>query len=316
MSKEKLNKNIPATNRLLKILRQGDQGISPTEIIPDEKIHSVTSLPDQEIITTPKKTPVKKSKGKAKILRISARALIGLTLFTLGSLILYASTSWASYCNNFMTKNILISGEKILTRIEYQQLLDPINKLLIHELKLNDVRLLLESNPFVKAVRVSRQYPNTLRVEIVERNPLAILNMEPILLIDDEAVILPDYNNYSQVAQIPILSGFNPAQELYPRGQESFSIKVKEAITILKKLNAEYPGLYDNLSELTLNKDDEYVLILADRPTRVILGKNRVWAKIHILMQFEQTLKGQGSLTDYKSLDMRYNKQIIAREWT
>ncbi len=318
MSKEKINKNIPATIELLEILRQRDQVALKAGPEPIVETQSESSVPEKVKKSTDKKTPIvqRKRERKTKQRRIQARPIIGWALFTICSLIIYGSFSWANYRNSFITQNIRISGEKILTLKDYYQILNPLNELSIHEIRLDDVRLVLEANPFVKAARVSRQFPNTLQVEIVERNPIAMLNMDPILLIDNEAVVLPDNNNYSQEAQIPVMSGFNPARELYPPGQESFSVKVKEAISILKQLNIEYPGLYENLSEITLSKDDEYVLILAERPTRVILGKDRVWTKIYILMQFEQTLKGQRALTDYKSLDMRYNKQIIAREWT
>ena len=90
---------------------------------------------------------------------------------------------------------------------------------------------------------------------------------------------------------------------------------MKEAVNILTKISNGYPKLYENISELTLNKDDEYVLILADRPTRVILGKKDILLKLNILKNFDNAL-GQRQLTDYRLLDMRYKKQLVAREWT
>ena len=90
---------------------------------------------------------------------------------------------------------------------------------------------------------------------------------------------------------------------------------MKEAIAILNQLGNQYPKLYENISELTLNKDDEYVIILTDRPTKVILGKNDIIPKLYILKSFDDAL-GQRQLTDYRILDMRYKKQLIAREWS
>ena len=133
-------------------------------------------------------------------------------------------------------------------------------------------------------------------------------------MIDDEAVVLPG-KKYSEDYLIPVLSGFNSAIELYPEGEKTYSIKVKEAVDILKKLSIHYADLYENISELTLNKDDEYVLILADRPTRVVLGKDNISLKFDILKSFDKAL-GQRQLTDFRLIDMRYNKQLVAREWT
>ena len=133
-------------------------------------------------------------------------------------------------------------------------------------------------------------------------------------MIDEEAVVLPG-KNYSEDYLIPVLSGFNSAKELYPKGEKTFSIKVKEAVGILRELSTNYTDLYENISELTLNQDDEYVIILADRPTRVILGKDKISQKFNILKSFDKAL-GQRQLTDFRLIDMRYNKQLVAREWT
>ena len=133
-------------------------------------------------------------------------------------------------------------------------------------------------------------------------------------MIDNDAFVLPDHN-YSDNALIPVLSGFNPAKDLYPYGEKTYSIKVKEAISILNQLSKSYNKLYNNISEITLNSDDDYVIILSDRPTRVILGKKDIIAKLNILKTFDKSL-GQRQLTDFRLLDMRYNKQLVAREWT
>ena len=130
----------------------------------------------------------------------------------------------------------------------------------------------------------------------------------------NDAFVLPDHN-YSDNALIPVLSGFNPAKDLYPYGEKTYSIKVKEAIFILNQLSKSYNKLYNNISEITLNSDDDYVIILSDRPTRVILGKKDIITKLNILKTFDKSL-GQRQLTDFRLLDMRYNKQLVAREWT
>jgi len=254
-------------------------------------------------------------KKKKKTAFLSLRFMLGTGLVLFTGFMLWSAINWANYRHLFHLEKIRISGTQIQPRDFYRQLLGPLDQLDLTDINLEEVRLLLESDPFVKAARVSRQYPGYLNIEIVERKPLALLNLKPILLVDDEGVILPD-NGYSQKALIPVLSGFNPARELYPPGRETFSLKVKETVEILKQLLDGYPELYEQLSEVTLNEDDEYVFILAEHPTKVILGKEDIWNKIKILKQFELALKGQRHLTDYKLLDMRDKKQVIAREWT
>ena len=133
-------------------------------------------------------------------------------------------------------------------------------------------------------------------------------------MIDNDGFVLPNHS-YGDSVLIPVLSGFNPAKDLYPYGEKTLSIKVKEAISILNQLSKSYNKLYNNISEITLNNNDDYVIILSDRPTRVILGKKNIMTKLNILKTFDKSL-GQRQLTDYRLLDMRYNKQLVAREWT
>ena len=173
--------------------------------------------------------------------------------------------------------------------------------------------LLLESNPYVKAVRVSRQYPSTLSIEIVEREPIAMLNIDPILMLDRDGIILPDQGK-SDDFLIPCLSGFNPAKALYPSGQQTVSVKVQETMGLITRIIDTYPSLYNNISEVTLNANDEYVIILADYPTKVILGNNDIWSKIEILGKFENSLQNKRQLSDYNYLDLRYTNQVIAKE--
>ena len=197
---------------------------------------------------------------------------------------------------------------------DYRKIVSQLDYDIIYSTDIVEIRKVLESNPFVKAARVSRHFPNRLNIQIVERKPLGIINIDNQLMIDGEAVVLPG-KKYSEDYLIPILSGFNSAIELYPEGEKTYSTKVKEAVDILKKLSIHYADLYENISELTLNKDDEYVLILADRPTRVVLGKDNISLKFNILKSFDKAL-GQRQLTDFRLIDMRYNKQLVAREWT
>jgi len=246
--------------------------------------------------------------------KINFRVLIGMSLFTTFILTLIFSIKWANYQKIFKLNESIITGYDILNEQDYRKILSQLDYDIIYSTDIVEIRKVLESNPFVKAARVSRHFPNKLNIQIVERKPLGIINLDNQLMIDDEAVILPG-KKYSEDYLIPVLSGFNSAIELYPEGEKTYSIKVKEAVDILKKLSIHYADLYENISELTLNKDDEYVLILADRPTRVVLGKDNISLKFDILKSFDKAL-GQRQLTDFRLIDMRYNKQLVAREWT
>jgi len=252
--------------------------------------------------------------SKKKKQKITLREVIGGSLSFLFILTLWGAVRWANYRQTFTVDAIRFSGLEILEKETVQKMITNLENHSIHDVNMGEIAQIIESNPFIKAARISRHFPNQIKINIIERKPLAMLNMESALMIDNEAVVLPNHP-YAESALIPILSGFNNAKDLYPEGEQTYSVKVKEAIEILNKLSNHYPKLYDEVSELTLNKDDEYVIILADRPTKVILGKRDIIPKLNILKSFDKAL-GERQLTDYRLLDMRYKKQLIAREWS
>ncbi len=252
-------------------------------------------------------------KNNKKIeLLINHRGLMAYSILI--AILTIASFQWANYRKIFELGELSISGENFLAKSEYNEIIGSIDVKSIKDFDIESLSERLELNPFVKAVRVSKHYPGAIKIEIVEREPIAIINNKVQLMIDDNAIVLPN-NTKIENSLIPVLSGFNPATDLYPLGQITYSIKVKEAIEILAYIKNNYSDFYDEISELTINKDDEYEIILSEEPTRVILGKNNISKKIKILKNFDKAL-GQRQLTSYRLLDMRYSKQLIAMEWT
>jgi len=251
------------------------------------------------------------SKRKKKK-QMNLRAVIGASLSCLMLVLAVLSHNWSKFTGLNLLEEIEIKGAIIIPGDDYRDFLVPVLGTSINELDTRNMSLLLESHPFVHAARISKKFPNKIIVEIIERKPVALLNMNPILFIDQEGVILPDLGNVNDRI-IPIMSGFNSARELYPIGDQTVSQKVLESIQLIDYIIDHYPLLYENISEVTLNSNDEFVLILANYPTKVILGSERFNEKIEILISFEHALPKDTGLHHYSKLDLRYNRQIIAR---
>ncbi|MFQ6677237.1 MAG: cell division protein FtsQ/DivIB [Fidelibacterota bacterium] len=240
------------------------------------------------------------------------RLMIGTMLTSMLIVLSWLSINWSAYTKFNLVKNIFIQGANIIPENEYYASLSSLVGVSIDEIDIREVGMLLESHPFVQAARVSRTFPNTLQVEIAEREPIALLNMRPILYVDNKGVVLPELG-YVGDKIIPIMSGFNSARELYPIGHQTVSLKVLESVSVIDQIMEYFPSLYNNLSEITLNSNDEFVLILSDYPTRVILGKERLLDKIQILTSFSESLPDNRGLNQFKLLDLRYNRQVIAK---
>ena len=247
---------------------------------------------------------------KKKLFEIKKMILSFLSLSLLG-LMIKVSFLWASYSGALDLNHIKFSETKILDVSNYRSLLGEITNEKSKELNLYDISTLIESHPYVKYARVSRHYPSEIKIEIIERKPIAIVNMDPMIFLDENGFVLPVegiQTNYN----LPVMNNFNSEPQLYPLGELALSVKVKEAIALISNIKNNYSGLYNNLSELKITSSNEIELILSDLPTHIYLGNEKIGSRIHTLKEFESKLK-PNKMSDFSYLDMRYDNQIIGK---
>ena len=227
--------------------------------------------------------------------------------------LIWLSFFWAEQKYTFNKPIIITKGGLVLSDSYYKEYL--LNNIDIEHghLELNNILDELYKHPYIEAARSSYRYPDKIFVEISERVPFAIVNNSPMIMLDKNCFVLPNIDNINNY-NIPILSKYNTAPELYPVGKQALSVKIKDTISWLKALNHRYPDLYHNLSEITLENEDEIILILAEHPTKIMLGNKNTLYKIEVLKRFEEALDRKKNITDFTYLDMRYNNQVIVKE--
>ena len=159
--------------------------------------------------------------------------------------------------------------------------------------------------------KISRKFPNTIDITIYEREPIALINSDELIILDSEGVCLPvEYCDLS----LPILTNFKSNPELYPRGSTSTSTNVLNSVALIRYTKDNYSMIYDEISEFVFNENSEYEIILKNGKTRIILGSKNLQDKIKYLSSFQETLKEEKNIKDFKYIDLRYSKQIIVKE--
>lgn len=235
---------------------------------------------------------------------LSAAAVAGLILLAF---------RWAESTGQFALVDVKLTGNQYLDSGELVQWLELPAHQILTDINLSVMQTRLETHPYVKAARASRDFPSSLQIDVVERLPVAYINQSPFHLIDEEGVILPARDQVFEF-DVPTLSGFNPAEELYPVGERCLSQKILEAVGYLNLILWRYPALYDDLSEVRINAGDEYVLYLTQYPTEILLGASELPERLSLLHEFARTVQGVRSLHDYSYVDLRYNRQIVVKE--
>lgn len=227
------------------------------------------------------------------------------------SLICFAAFKWADFKSIYNVSNINIQGTNFFDRsiIEEKNNLILSNNILKSDLK-NYKDQIMELDHIVDC-KVSRQFPSTINVIVYEREPIALINSDELIILDSEGVCLPvEYCDLS----LPILTNFKTNPELYPKGFKTASNNVITSVQLMKYTKDNFSNIYDEISEFVFNEDSEYEFILKNGKTRIMLGKNKLSTKIKYLNSFEKAFDGEKEITDYKYIDLRFKNQVIVKD--
>ena len=102
------------------------------------------------------------------------------------------SKNWASYRNGTKIKKVYFFGNEFIDNEFLNSLKSEIKNKDIYDLNINELSKVFEDNHYIKAVRVSKHFPDKIKIEIVERNPIAVVNNKEPILIDENGIILPN----------------------------------------------------------------------------------------------------------------------------
>lgn len=125
-------------------------------------------------------------------------------------------------------------------------------------LDLDAVRKRLEADPWIADARVARRWPRSVRIELVERIPVARLSTGALVSVD--GVVLPRRGDEA----FPLLVG---------QGYKGGRIPMKRAVASLATLRQmELAGQTDHIEQFSLLRDGSMRLRLAGTTPSILMG--------------------------------------------
>ena len=161
--------------------------------------------------------------------------------------IIWVSFSWSALNNIFTINHVIINGNTLHMDGKYASHAESLKNLDLWNINLDSVTTTIEQEPFVNAVRISRKFPSTIQIDINERQAIAIINRNPIVCIDKDAVLLPTMENVFELP-VPILTNFIADERRIDLGKKTKSETLESATKALNLLRNNYPVLYTNIS--------------------------------------------------------------------
>ena len=239
-------------------------------------------------------------------------SIIGLLLFLVSVLLLFTlSLNWANFKNLYKIDEINIYGTTFFDQSIIKEKSDILKSYNIFEKELNTYKNEILKLDHIIDCKISRRFPSIVDITIYEREPVALISSNELIILDSKGICLPvEYCDLS----LPILSNFKSNPELYPKGSKTVSTNVLSSISIIKYTKDNFSLIYDNISEFVFNEESEYEIILKNGKTRILLGSQKLEEKMKYLNSFQEALQEEKFLTDFRYIDLRYNNQVIVKE--
>ena len=192
--------------------------------------------------------------------------------------------------SKFNLKTIVIENNLLLKDKDVKSLLIPFyNKNLIF-LDNNEVKTALLQNSFIKSFNIKKKYPNTLKIEIFEKKPIAVLFNKKNKFYLSEKVDLIEFKNLPNYQQLPYVLG----------NQNDFKILYNN----LKKIN--FP--LDVVKKYVLYETNRWDLETINNRIIKLPSKNYVKSLENFL-----NIKSQNDFEKFELFDYRINNQLILK---
>ncbi len=170
----------------------------------------------------------------------------------------------------------------------------------------------LDSMDYIQSSKVSKIYPNTILIEIIENQPLAYFQIDKnSILIDVKEQILPVNNKVKAFFKIPTI--ILEVENIQSDNLNSINLNnYNEIIAILKFSKDHFNSLYNGLDKIYLSNDS--ITLFYMKNTKIFLSKYLGENDIKNLSKFKKTIQNYKFLDDYSYIDMRTPNQIIVKE--
>lgn len=157
----------------------------------------------------------------------------------------------------------------------------------------------LTAHRWIKEARVRKIFPSSLKIEIKERTPAAILQKEYLFLIDEEGVQLEKTLSREKV-NLPLLVDSNNFEKDY-KEKLKLAWECLSSFSLLEK---------EQIESLDLSDYGNVTIQLKENHTRLILGSDQFSQKLRFFQAYSAKLAQFGPL-DY--VDLRFQDRLYIK---
>ena len=213
-------------------------------------------------------------------------------------------------CDYFRAAEITVQGEKRLSEqavLELAELEDEVNILSVN---LSMIRKRLVAAPWIQSAAVRRELPSRLSISVKEHEPLALLDVGRLFLINTAGEIFKEAEPM-EMTGLPVISGMDYVDWKRTDGPET---KVFKAVMAFLDLQEKKPSLFSDRAVREIRVDPEMGLSvrLSDPVVRLELGFDAYERKLKRIRRILAHVEANERLPAVEALDAHNPKRIIA----
>lgn len=239
-----------------------------------------------------------------------AAPVFGLWLFLLFCCLL--ATYFFLNSSFFALKSIEIIGNGVISDDEVIQLSGLTTGTNLFSLKTSEATIKIDSYPNIKKVEIKRKLPNTIIINVVERQPIAMVVIQNgYALVDNEGIILKKLE-ITDGSELPLISQIDVGENKRP-GDSIITPGLKSALNIIKQMDDEF---LENITEIIA--PSQYSLTLKTKTgVKILFGEEEdIGRKIMIIEKFMKKNSASINEQNVEYIDLRYDTApVIKRKY-
>jgi cell division protein FtsQ len=267
-------------------------------------------ISEPQFLRANRRVPVRKgpvTKKTAQRLRIAL--IVGSTLLlgasAAASVAYYGTHSWRFRVDS--SDNIETAGLGKVTRAQIMEVMGSDIGRNVFRVPLEERRHQLEQIAWVQSASVMRLLPDRLRIQIVERKPIAYVRIgSKISLIDGTGVVMEIPPRSKLTESFPVITGMLDTEPLSTR-----AVRMKTYARLIRDLDGNGLNYSRDLSEVDLSDPDDVKVTVEDAGGALVvhLGNSEFLERYRIYIRHINDWRQQFKKLD--SVDLRFNGQII-----
>lgn len=208
----------------------------------------------------------------------------------------------------FRVEQIQVAGNTQMDRDDIIGLSDIETGDMTFDLDLHLIGRKISENPWIREAQVSRIFPKQVVINIEERQPRAIINLDYLYYLDELGEVFKVLGS-SDSLDYPVITGFD--REVLQQGDKESARQLKSIVALIDDLKQREIFDLDQVSEIHLEAGGGICLYTYVGAVKIRLGRCDYEEKIDRLERLYAKLQKRLPVLDY--IDLNVDERIIVR---